>query len=159
MSKSASSWNFVPDRLILSFVRPTIATNRCFKAKRTIVIYGPSYKAAFDRYDRYGLCSICSIDSIDSIFKKRKNFETPLLKELSRSSQDSFESESDSKESRDDRLNSFKSGIFHFCHFLANRADRPGILSNRIPIRKNPRTIGLIRPKVAKMKNTEKRRN
>ena len=44
----------------------------------------------------------------------RKNFETPLLKELSRSSQDSFESESDSKESRDDRLNSFKSGICFF---------------------------------------------
>ena len=53
----------------------------------------------------------------------------PLLKELSRTSRDSFESESDSNESRDVRLNSFKSGIFHFCHFWANYAERPGILS------------------------------
>ena len=28
-----------------------------------------------------GLCSICSIDSINSTFKKRKNFETPPVKE------------------------------------------------------------------------------
>mgnify|MGYP003312857108 CR=1 FL=1 len=56
-----------------------------------------------------------NIESIES--KKRK---MPLLKELSRTSRDSFESESDSKESRDVRLNSFKSGIFHFCHFWAN---------------------------------------
>ena len=46
-----------------------------------------------------------------------KKYKTPLLKELSQSSQDSFESESNPKESRDVRLNSFKSGIFHFCHF------------------------------------------
>ena len=38
----------------------------------------------------------------------------PLLKELSRTSQDSFESDSDSKEFQDVRLNSFKSGIFCF---------------------------------------------
>ena len=38
----------------------------------------------------------------------------PLLKELSRTSRDSFESDSDSKESRDVRLNSFKSGILRF---------------------------------------------
>ena len=37
-----------------------------------------------------------------------------LLKELSRTSQDSLESDSDSKESRDIRLNSFKSGILRF---------------------------------------------
>ena len=78
----------------------------------------------------------------------------PLLKELSRTSRDSFESESDSKASRDDRLNSFKSGIFHFSHFWANQAERPGILSNRIPIQKNPGTIGLIPSKVANMENT-----
>ena len=40
--------------------------------------------------------------------------------ELSGTSRDSFESESDSKESRDVRLNSFKSGIFHVCHFWVN---------------------------------------
>ena len=60
-----------------------------------------------------GLRSIRSIrivfdmfDSIDSIFKKRQNFEKPLLKELSQSSQDSFKSESDSKESWDVWLHS-----------------------------------------------------
>ena len=54
-----------------------------------------------------GLCSMCSIDSI---FKKRKNFETPFLNELSRSSQNSYKSESNSKKFLDDRLNSPKSG-------------------------------------------------
>ena len=39
--------------------------------------------------------------------------------ELSRSSQDLFESDSDSKESRDDRPNSLKSG--KFCHILVFR--------------------------------------
>ena len=43
----------------------------------------------------------------------------PLLGELSRSSRDSFESDSDSKESWDDRLNSPKSGISCFCLFLS----------------------------------------
>ena len=43
-----------------------------------------------------------------SIFEKIKKTKTPLLKELSRTSRDSFESESDSKESWDVRLNSFK---------------------------------------------------
>ena len=42
----------------------------------------------------------------------------PLLKELSRTSQDSFESESDSKEFRDGRLNSPKSGYSTFLDFL-----------------------------------------
>ena len=41
----------------------------------------------------------------------------PLFGELSRSSYDSFESESDSSESRDDPLNSPKSGIFYFSRF------------------------------------------
>ena len=36
------------------------------------------------------------------------------LKELRRTSRDSFESDSDSKESRDVRLNSFNSGILRF---------------------------------------------
>ena len=56
-----------------------------------------------------------NIESIES--QKRK---MPLLKQLSQTSQGSFESDSDSKESRNVRLNSFKSGIFHFCHFWAN---------------------------------------
>ena len=42
----------------------------------------------------------------------------PLLRELSRTSQDSFESDSDSKESQDDRLSSFKSGVLLFLHFF-----------------------------------------
>ena len=45
---------------------------------------------------------------------KSKKCKLPLLGELSRSSRDSFESESDSKESRDDRANSPKSGILNF---------------------------------------------
>ena len=52
----------------------------------------------FDRSDRF------------DIRKNSKKIKTPLLKELSRTSRDSFESESDSNESRDVRLNSFKSG-------------------------------------------------
>ena len=54
-----------------------------------------------------------NIDGIES--KKRKML---LLKELSQTSRDSFESESDSKESRDVRLNLFKSGIFHVLQIL-----------------------------------------
>ena len=81
--------------------------------------------------------------------KKPEKIETPLLGELSQTSRDSFESDSDSKESRDVRLNSFESGIFHFCHFWRNWAGRPRILSNRIPIRKNPGTFGLIPSKIA----------
>ena len=84
------------------------------------------------------------IESIES--KKRK---MPLLKELSGTSQDSLESASDSKQSWEVRLKSFKSCIFHFCHFWVNQADRPGIFSNWIPIRENPGTIGLIPSKVA----------
>ena len=74
---------------------------------RIIVIYGPSYKTLGRSIDRIEM----NIESIES--KKRK---MKLLKELSRTSWDSFESESDSKE----WLNSFKNGIFHFCLFWAN---------------------------------------
>ena len=73
----------------------------------------------------------------------------PLLGELSRTSLDLVELDSDSTKSLDVRLNSPKSGIYIFCHFWANWAERPGIWSNRIPIRPNPGTFGLIRPKVA----------
>ena len=45
---------------------------------------------------------------------KSKKCKLPLFGKLSRSSWDFFESDSDSKESRDDRLNSSKSGIFIF---------------------------------------------
>ena len=61
----------------------------------------------FDRFDRFDI-------------KKRNNFEMPLLKKLSRSSQDSFESESDLNESWDDRLNSAKRGKNEKCHFWRN---------------------------------------
>ena len=52
---------------------------------------------------------------------KSKKCKLPLLGELSRSSRDSFESESDSKESRDDRLNSPKNGNLHFLDFVVRR--------------------------------------
>ncbi len=42
----------------------------------------------------------------------------PLLGELSRSSQDLFESDSDSNESRDVRLDSPKSGVLKFSRFF-----------------------------------------
>ena len=54
-----------------------------------------------------------NIESIES-----KKYKTPLLKELSQSSQDSFESESDPKESRNVRLNSSKNCIFSFLPLL-----------------------------------------
>ena len=73
----------------------------------------------------------------------------PLLKELSRSSWDSFESESDSKESQDDRLNSPKSGKSKKITFFGKLSRTSWDLSNRNPIRKNPGTFGLTRPKVA----------
>ena len=73
----------------------------------------------------------------------------PLLGELSRSSRDSFEWDSDSKESRDDWLHSPKSGKNKKCHFWRNEAERPRILSNRNPIRKNSGTFGFISSKVA----------
>ena len=47
-------------------------------------------------------------------------FIFPLFGELSRSSRDSFEPDSDSNESRDDGLNSLKSGIFHFSFFFVS---------------------------------------
>ena len=50
----------------------------------------------------------------------------PLLKELSQTSRDSFESRSDSKESRDVRLNSFKSGIFIFTTLGQIKPNVPG---------------------------------
>ena len=58
-----------------------------------------------------GICIFCLFDSI---FEKRENLKMPLFGELSRSSRDSFESDSDSKESRDVRLYSPKSGISIF---------------------------------------------
>ena len=77
-------------------------------------------KAAFDRFDRLVDWSIGSIDSIDSIFENKKKQKMQLLGKLSQTFQDSFELDSDSDKSRDDRLNSPKSGIFCFCHFWAN---------------------------------------
>ena len=64
----------------------------------------------FDRFDRFDI-------------RKHKNFKTPLFGELSRTSRDSFESESDSKESWDIRLNSSKSGICIFCFFFTCDVD------------------------------------
>ena len=57
---------------------------------------------------------------VDSIFEKRENLEMPLFGELSRSSRDSFESDSDSKASRDVRLNSPKSGVSNFLGFFGS---------------------------------------
>ena len=51
---------------------------------------------------------------------EKKIIKMPLLGELSRTSLDSFESESDSNKSWDDRLNSPKSGKNKKCHFLAS---------------------------------------
>ena len=50
---------------------------------------------------------------IDRI-EKRKKAKTPLFGELSRSSRDSFESDSDSNESRDVRINSPKVAFANF---------------------------------------------
>ena len=90
MSGSASSWNFAPDRFILRSVRPKITKNGFFEAKRTIVIYGPSYKAAFDRFDRSIDRLVPSIRST-RYSKKRQKMKMQLLGELSQTSQDSFE--------------------------------------------------------------------
>ena len=56
------------------------------------------------------------IDGAKLTCNERKSYSPnmPLLGELSRSSWDSFESDSDSKESRDVQLKSFKSGILIF---------------------------------------------
>ena len=53
-----------------------------------------------------------SIDSISGNITKIQKNKMPLFGELSQTSQDSFESESDSNKSRDDRLTSPKSCIF-----------------------------------------------
>ena len=50
--------------------------------------------------------------------KKLQKIKMPLLGELSRSSRDSFESDSDSKESWDDGLNPFKNGVSKFLRFF-----------------------------------------
>ena len=80
---------------------------------------------AFDRYDRSVDRSIGSIDSIDSkhFFKKLYGLKkkTPLLGELSQSSWDSFESDS---ESQDNRLNSPQKGHFDLSRFSEGRFDR-----------------------------------
>ena len=52
-----------------------------------------------------------------SSLQKWHFFVLPLLGELSTSSRDSWESDSDSNASRDDRLHSFKSGILIFLRF------------------------------------------
>ena len=82
-----------------------------------------------------------------------KNATFEGIKPKARKSQDSFESDSDhsdSKESRDVRLNSpKKSSKNNNCHFERNQAERPGILSDRTPIRKNPGTFSLIPSKGA----------
>ena len=99
-----------------------------FEAKQTIVIYGPSYKTLRRSIDRIEM----NIESIES--KKRK---MPLLKELSRTSRDSFGLDSDSKESWDDWLNSFKSGVLYFFDsidsiFISIRSIlRPGVVVDR----------------------------
>ena len=80
----------------------------------------------FDRFDRFDI-------------QKIQNFEMPFLKELSRSSQDSFELESDSKESRDVWLNSPKSGIWIFSRFFEYGIDRTDRLID--PIDRSIRSI------------------
>ena len=61
----------------------------------------------------------------------------PLLKELNRSSRDSFGLDSDSKESWDDLLKSFKSGVLYFFDsfdsiFISIRSIlRPGVVVDR----------------------------
>ena len=59
-----------------------------------------------------------------SSLQKWHFFVLPLLGELSKSSRDSWESDSDSNESRDDRLHSFKSGVFIFLRFLVNFSNK-----------------------------------
>ena len=62
----------------------------------------------------------------------------PLLKELSRTSRDSFGLDSDSKESWDDWLNSFKSGVLYFFDsidsiFISIRSMlRPSVVVDRL---------------------------
>ena len=62
----------------------------------------------------------------------------PFLKELSRTSRDSFESDSESKESLDVWLNSFKSGILRFVGsidliFISIRSIlRPSVVVDRL---------------------------
>ena len=51
---------------------------------------------------------------------KHENVNMPFLEELSRTSRDSFESESDSNKSRHDRLNLPKSGIFENTQILGD---------------------------------------
>ena len=60
--------------------------------------------------------------NVESIESKKRRMQ--LSKELSRTSWDSFESESDSKESWDDQLNSFKSGVSKILRLVEYRIDR-----------------------------------
>ena len=122
-----------------------------------------SRRPSIDTIDPETVRYVRSIRSIRYL-KKFEKFKTPLLEESSRSFRDSLESQSDSIASWDDRLHSPKSGISNFpfffdtswrknakiskCHCWANEADCPRILSTRILIRKNPGTIGSIRPNV-----------
>ena len=66
---------------------------------------------------------------------KSKKCKLPFFGELSRSSWDSFELDSDSKESRDDRLNSLKSGVFDFLRFWGGNLGKNSIRSVRYPFR------------------------
>ena len=79
-------------------------------------------RPSIDSIDRSIDRSVRSIRSI-RYSKKQENFKMPLFGELSRTSRDSFESESDSKESWDIRLNSSKSGICIFCFFFTCDVD------------------------------------
>ena len=69
-----------------------------------------------------------------------------LFEELRHTSQETFESESNSNVSWDVRLHSSKSGI---CHFSKNEDGRPRKRSNRIPIRTFPGTFVFILQKVS----------
>ena len=87
--------------------------------------------------------------------KNAKKINMPLFGELSQASLDSFESESDSNKSWEDRLNSPKSGKNkYYTIFWRVKPIVPRICSNRNPIPKNPipkntGTFGLIAQKLA----------
>ena len=67
-----------------------------------------------------GLRSIRSTGRLIDWLDRFDRFKRPLLGESSQTSQDCFESESDSNESRDDGLDSPKSVFFLTCHFWTN---------------------------------------
>ena len=91
--------------------RPGILSNRNPIRKNPGTFGLTRQKVAFVFFVFFFTCDV------DSTFEKREKIEMPLFGELSRSSRDSFESDSDSKESRDDRRNSPKSCVFNFSRF------------------------------------------